>query len=285
MLATTSRQPRKWWQPLSHLAEWLTVSGSQPTAKSTPVKWKGVSFINNIAYSNEGVLVWRAYGVGCGKFLPWSSFRQQSSSPLPQLNKHADNGNSNVSFQTVKARRRDKQTAELAKASATENGSDDETNCEKGSRLFNCPEEGCIKSFQQFSSLEKHLECGKHKYSLEHETLYDKAMTLYAAKLEHWAGVVPETVDEDVFMSLEGEGPALPMGWALKSAIATRRNLTDAQKNYLTEVFQEGEHTRKKADPTNISKAMRRAKHSDGSSIFEKDDFLTPLQIAGFFSR
>lgn len=262
----------------------VTVSGPQPTAKSTPVKWEGVSFINNIAYTNEGMLVWRAYGVGCGKFLPWSSFRQQSSSPLPQLNKNADNANSNVSFQTVKARRRVKQTTELEKASATENDSDDE-NCEKGSGLFYCPEEGCVKSFQQFSSLEKHLDCDKHKYALENETLYDKAMIMYAAKLEHGAGVVPETVDEDVFISLEDEGPVLPMGWALKSATVTRKNLTAAQKNYLTEVFQEGERTGQKADPTYISKAMRRAKHGDGSSIFEKDDFLTPLQIAGFFSR
>jgi len=75
------------------------------------------------------------------------------------------------------------------------------------------------------------------------------------------------------------------MGWALKSATVTRKNLTAAQKTYPTEVFQEGERTGQKADPANISKAMRRAEHCDGSSIFEKDDFLTPLQIAGFFSR
>ena len=89
---------------------------------------------------------------------------------------------------------------------------------------------------------------------------------MYAAKLEHGAVVVPETVDKDVFISLEDEGPALP-------------------KTYLTEAFQEGERTGHKADAANISKAMRRAKHSDDSSIFEKDDFLTPLQIAGYFSR
>ena len=51
---------------------------------------------------------------------------------------------------------------------------------------------------------------------------------------------------------------------------SNRENLTDAQKNYLTEVFQEGEHTRKKVDPSIISKAMRRAKLSDSSSIFQK---------------
>jgi len=68
------------------------------------------------------------------------------------------------------------------------------------------------------------------------------------------------------------------MGW-------TGKNLTATQNTYLTEAFQEGDRTGQKADPAYISKATRRAKHSDDSSIFEKDDFLTPLQIAGFFSR
>ena len=144
--------------------------------------------------------------------------------------------------------------------------------------------EGCIKSFQQFSSLEKHLDCGKHKYALEHETLYDKAMTMYAAKLEHGAGVVPETVDEDLaYQSLADGGPTLTMGWALKSATVTRKNFTEAQKLYLTEVFLAGERSGQKADPSSTSKAMRRAKHEDGSRIFSKSEFLTPLQISGFF--
>ena len=110
---------------------------------------------------------------------------------------------------------------------------------------------------------------------------------MYAAKLEIGAGVVPETGNEDVHVSIpmEVKNPALPMGWALKSATLTRKNLTVAQKNNLTEVFQAGERTGRKADPTDISKAMRRAKHSDGSAIFKKDDFLTPQQIAGFFSH
>lgn len=264
----------------------VTVSGPQPTAKSTPVKWEGISFINNIAYTHEGMLVWKAYGVGLGKFLPWSTFRQPNSEPLSQLNKRACSANANACFQTVKVRRRLTQETETEKASPADDVSDDES-CGKGSALFYCPEEGCVKSYQQFSSLEKHLDCDKHKYALEYETLYDKAMTMYAAKLESGAGVVPETGDEDVHVSIpmEVKNPALLMGWALKSATVTRKNLTVAQKNYLTEVFQAGERTGRKADPTDISKAMRRAKHSDGSTIFKKDDFLTPQQIAGFFSR
>ena len=98
------------------------------------------------------------------------------------------------------------------------------------------------------------------------------------------SGVVPETVDGDVIISFEDKGPALVMGWTLRSGIVIKKNLTATQKTYLSEVFQE-KHAGQKADPVNISKSMRRAKHSDGSIIFEKDDLLTLLQIAGFFSR
>ena len=81
-------------------------------------------------------------------------------------------------------------------------------------------------------------------------------------KLEHSAGVVPETVDE---------GPAAPMEWPLKSATVTRKNITATQKTYLTKVFQEGEHTRQKANPA--ENAMQRAMHSDGSSNCKEQDF------------
>ena len=98
--------------------------------------------------------------------------------------------------------------------------------------MFFCPEEGCVKSFQQYSALEKHLDCGRHKYALEHETLYDKAMTMYATKLEHGAGVLSEIVDEGAHTSEEDDRSTLQLGWALKSAGVSRKNLTVAQKNY-----------------------------------------------------
>ena len=36
----------------------------QNIRKSIPVKWEGVSFINNVEYGNEGMRVWRSYAVG-----------------------------------------------------------------------------------------------------------------------------------------------------------------------------------------------------------------------------
>ena len=83
-------------------------------------------------------------------------------------------------------------------------------------------------------------------------------MILYGAKLEHGTGVVPETIDGYVIISVEDEGPALLMVLALKSAIVARKSLTATQKTYLSEVFQE-KHTGKKADPFYISKAKRKS--------------------------
>ena len=40
---------------------------SVPTLE--PLKWEGVSFINNISYCENGVKVWREYNIGQGKFL------------------------------------------------------------------------------------------------------------------------------------------------------------------------------------------------------------------------
>ena len=104
-------------------------------------------------------------------------------------------------------------------------------------------------------------------------------------KLECGPGVLPEIVDDGASMSVEDGGSVLPMEWALKSTGVQRKNLTVAHKNYLTEVFQFGERTGQKAEPTSVSQAMRRVKHSDGSNILDKCDYLTPLPIAGLFSR
>ena len=83
-------------------------------------------------------------------------------------------------------------------------------------RLFTCPEEGCVSVFVPHLSLVKHLESGKHKRALEHETLYDKAMIEYATNLECGASKCP-TVLEVSRLSVQTVPTTLPMGWPLKS--------------------------------------------------------------------
>ena len=42
-------------------------------------------------------------------------------------------------------------------------------------------------SFQRHSSFQNHLDCENHKHALERETLFDKAIMMYASKLEQGA--------------------------------------------------------------------------------------------------
>ena len=64
-----------------------------------------------------------------------------------------------------------------------------------GSGLYPCPEEGGIKSYQRFSSLQNHLDCGRHVRSLEQESMIDKAVHGYAARLEGQFAGVPQFED------------------------------------------------------------------------------------------
>ena len=139
----------------------------------------------------------------------------------------------------------------------------------------------CIKSFQHFSSLEKHLDCDKNKYALEKEKLYDQEMTQH-----NWSmAVVPflklwMKVCIYIYIHtyiVRGWRSSATDGMGSEVRDSNKKEPYHAQKNYLTEVFQEVERTGKMADPSFISKAMRRAKLNDGSSISENDDFLTPI--------
>ena len=154
----------------------------------------------------------------------------------------------------------------------------------KKCRLFPCPEEGCVKALKQHSSLVKHLDCGKHKHTLEHETLFDKAMIEYAINLECGASKCP-TVLERSRPSLSTIPTTVPMQWALKSSQSRRRKFTENQKQYLNAKFQIEERTGKKANPTEVSKATRTEKDNNGESLFSYGDFLTSQQISNYFSR
>ena len=104
---------------------------------------------------------------------------------------------------------------------------DDSSDSEDESGLLFCREEGCTRSFQRFSSLQKHLDYGIHKYALERETLYDKAMLGYAAKLEQ--GATAEVPTAKIHLEQPHES-VLQKGWALKST-KQRKRLSEKQKS------------------------------------------------------
>ena len=133
-------------------------------------------------------------------------------------------------------------------------------------RFFSCPVEGCVSTFQRHSNLERHLHYEKCKFVKEKHTLLDKAKMAYTEKLQEGS------------MLSEQSGEVQPQGWALRSTKkATRFNAK--QKGYLDEKFRIGEQSGHKADPAQVAKDMRHAKHEDGNRRFTVDEFLTPQQI------
>ena len=157
-----------------------------------------------------------------------------------------------------------------------------------GSGLYPCPEEGCIKSYQRFSSLQNHLDCGRHVRSLEQESMIDKAVRGYAARLEGQFAGVPQFGDR-AGAGREAQSTAqqttLLMGWALKSSQGGKTRFSDKQRDYLTSKFQIGEETGQKDSPAQVSRLMMTAKDASGNRMFSSSEFLTVQQITSFFSR
>ena len=56
-------------------------------------------------------------------------------------------------------------------------------------------------------------------------------------------------------------------------------------KEYLTAKFDIGEKTGDKADPTQVASDMRNAKDDNNSRLFRREEWLTKIQVKGFFSR
>ena len=49
-----------------------------------------------------------------------------------------------------------------------------------------------MKGYQRFSSLQHHLDLGKHECATEHETLLDRAALGYAERLQGQSGSIPQ---------------------------------------------------------------------------------------------
>ena len=57
-----------------------------PVPKLEPLKWEGVSFVNNISYCENGMKVWREYNIGQRKFIEWSEFNLPEAIEIPHIN-------------------------------------------------------------------------------------------------------------------------------------------------------------------------------------------------------
>ena len=153
----------------------VTVSGPPETSTFSTVRLEGVSTISNIEYSEEGSRVWKAYKIGPGKLIQWEKLDVQPKAEIPKLSAiDCDACGKNAQFKTVtskKAKTSPKQgnTTGPCNSPSSDESSSDESNV----GLFSLPEEGCVKRYQWFSSLRRHLECGRQLLAIENESLFN----------------------------------------------------------------------------------------------------------------
>ena len=149
------------------------------------VKWDGISALNNFQFEERGIRVWKAYKIGPGKLVPWKDIQSDGGSPIVLEVLESPVQSPKSSFKINKPRQEATQTNTVTtsqKDTATEGVEDEEAKVEANG-LFTCPEDGCIRTFQQSSSLQAHLDAGRHKRALGKKTLFDKARRGYVAKI------------------------------------------------------------------------------------------------------
>ena len=108
-------------------------------------KIKGFSKLHNIQFEEKGIRVWRSYGVGRGKEIPFEELVLLSQ----------ENTGLVVSEECFDCR---ETRVYKCKDTTTESSVSSDSEIE----MFECSEPGCMKSFRTFSELESHLDIADH---------------------------------------------------------------------------------------------------------------------------
>lgn len=139
-----------------------------------------------------------------------------------------------------------------------------------------------MKQQHLHSALEKHLSSEKCTKSLEKGSLLDLAKIAYKSALEEGVGTIPTL--QPVPGSERRADCCNKEGWALKSTKKAYR-FNEKQKAYLDAKFSIGQTSGRKVDGEVVAREMRRALGPDGARLFNVAEFLSPQQIASYFSR
>ena len=155
--------------------------------------------------------------------------------------------------------------------------------------VFVCPEPGCIKTFGSFPDFELHLDVGEHVVQnkpavLEHN-VYDKLKRDWVAVFATVQTEERQSQHHQPCTHSEESVPEANMGWALAKDRSGSSQFSEKVKDYLTKKFNIGEKTGQKVSAEQVAKDMRNARTHDNQRLFGREDWLTKLQVQGFFSH
>ena len=81
------------------------------------------------------------------------------------------------------------------------------------------------------------------------------------------------------------EDGLLKMGWALHKPRGGQTRFSDKVRVYLQKKFEINLERSRKEEPSQVANDMRKAHNADGTRMFGRTEWLSKLQIQGFFSR
>ena len=239
------------------------IDESKMTAEVKPIK--NFNTFHNFEIEEQGVRVRKAFGVGKGKFIPFSEVvvKKQKQTGIQE-----DDGFFEFNVRTIKE---EEETAE-----------------DEESSIVECTVPGCEKVFKSFENLEIHLSAGNHTNTLVKETLYDSLRKECAVKFQTIDVICKgkQSDSSEVFATLTSHPTAAEnkMGWALSKPSASSRFNMNVQ-NYLTAKFDIGEQTGCKFNSCDIEADMRKCRNENNERRFTREEWLTSNQIKSFFSR
>ncbi len=248
----------------------MPIDGNKPEGE----EWKGINSWNNFEFRGYQLRYWKQYNIGKGKQIrvkrQTNKYDLQIIRDFPKFNFEC--GNVRVQGRSVNA-------AENEEADATPGPSTDRDTREdqnENGNVWHCLEPGCSKVYANQANRERHMLKGNHNNYDNRDCFNDKIRKLWVQQNE-----VVRT-EQTVEVNTTDQNQELEDSNLTKKGWAIRKNRTPHRKSnevveYLTNLFQNGEITKIKADPVRVSQAMR--------TMFPSEEWLTSRQIASFFSR
>ena len=196
--------------------------------------------MHNFSFDSHGICVNRSWKIGNGKFIAFSALETPRS--INTINCSDTHNGKTLMFATGQPRTEQRNPS---------NRSTDVRKDTNISRLFECYEEGCVKTFSYQGNLVNHLGTGKHYWLPERVPLWDTGMQIFASKLERIGQrelvsiVLQSNYDSNKQKSHTSN---LVEGWALPKVRKISR-LTSKQVDYLTIKFNDGITNNKRWKP------------------------------------
>ena len=226
------------------------------------------SSLHNFEFTPDGLRVWKAYNIGTGKLISWESiilYPQEATGLVEEK-----------PFFPTSTREMYRKTNQQKK------DAEDEDSIE-------CPNPQCMAEFHSRSELEAHLNVIGHHSPAEQvrRGLYDTLRIDWVRRFQNISldGKRQTRHESEVESATAPEDGLLKMGWALHKPRGGQTRFSHKVRAYLQKKFEIGLGRGRKEEPSQVANDMRKARNADGTRMFGRTEWLSKLQIQGFFSR